>query len=275
VSQQLESCQKEQMTTKKKRGGVNDYSRFDQLDDCSDEEPEPEPEKTPPPKPKAKPAKKKSEPKPPPKKPVVESSDEDIDENEILSTKKGSDKKDSKYWWDNRGGANASSTGTISPQKLASADQVNATNVQAGASQWNSAGTWEEKNMEDWFESRLKSALNSIEFEQDGAEASVTSVEGFSGDVNICKRRNKTSWIYDVTFKVKFEIDGHKGTLTIPELSNMDEDDYSIELTWASSAKKRGEVENVLNMRGQRGATGLVPRVRDAIAQVSDDFLQQ
>jgi hypothetical protein len=74
---------------------------------------------------------------------------------------------------------------------------------------------------------------------------------------------------------VQFEIDGQKGTLTIPELSNMDDDDYCIELKWASSAKKRGAVEGVLNIRGQRGATGLVPRVRDAIAQVSEDFLKQ
>ena len=57
--------------------------------------------------------------------------------------------------------------------------------------------------MSDWFENQLKSALSSISFDQDDAEASITSVEGFSGDVNICKRRNKTSWIYDVNFKVK------------------------------------------------------------------------
>lgn len=277
VAKQLESCQKEQMATKKQKGGLNDYSRFDQLDDCSDEEPEPEPEPEKPPeaKPKAKPAKKKSAPKPAPKKkpaPKVESSDDDDD---IMSTKKGSDKKDSKYWWDNRGGQNASSTGSITPQKITSPQQVSASNLQAGASQWNSAGTWEEKNMSDWFENQLKSALSSISFDQDDAEASITSVEGFSGDVNICKRRNKTSWIYDVNFKVKFEIDGQKGTLTIPELSNMDDDDYCIELKWASSAKKRGAVEGVLNIRGQRGATGLVPRVRDAIAQVSEDFLKQ
>merc|ERR1712166_103884 len=213
VAKQMESCQKEQMATKKQKGGLNDYSRFDQ--------------------------------------------------------------KDSKYWWDNRGGQNASSTGSITPQKITSPEQVTASNLQAGASQWNSAGTWEEKNMSDWFENQLKSALSSISFDQDGAEASITSVEGFSGDVNICKRRNKTSWIYDVNFKVKFEIDGQKGTLTIPELGNMDDDDYCIELKWASSAKKRGAVEGVLNIRGQRGATGLVPRVRDAIAQVSEDFLKQ
>merc|ERR1711865_327708 len=278
VVKELESVQKDVMATKKQKGGSNDYSRFDLLEDSDEEEAvkEPEPERRPEPKAKSKPAKKKSSPKPAPKskpasKPAVDSDD---DEGDLLSTKTGSDKKDSKYWWDNRGGANASSTGTLTPQKITSPEQVKATALPAGASQWNSAGTWEEKNMGDWFNSHLTSALTAVTYEHEGLDSVVKSVDGFSGDCNICKRRNKTSWIYDVTFKIKFEIDGKMGTLTIPELSNMDDDDYCIEVKW-SSKNRSAAVEAALNVRGRRGAAGLVPRIRDAIAQVSDEFLQQ
>ncbi len=41
----------------------------------------------------------------------------------MLSTKQGSSSKHSKYWWDNKGGAKASSTAQIEPKRIDSAAQ--------------------------------------------------------------------------------------------------------------------------------------------------------
>ena len=57
--------------------------------------------------------------------------------------------------------------------------------------------------MGDWFEEAVKRHLVGVTY---GSNATVVSVDGFKGECSICKRRNKTSFIYEVSFKLKVTI---------------------------------------------------------------------
>eukprot|EP00658_Telonema_sp_P-2_P083209 TRINITY_DN8951_c0_g2_i1.p1 TRINITY_DN8951_c0_g2~~TRINITY_DN8951_c0_g2_i1.p1 ORF type:complete len:145 (+),score=30.51 TRINITY_DN8951_c0_g2_i1:99-533(+) len=138
------------------------------------------------------------------------------------------------------------------------------------------AGTWEEKKMDEWFKDELEAQLQAVvHVGADGLEASVSRVESFTGECTICKRRNKTSWIYDCSFNVKCQVGDEKVTLKIADMDNTDEEDYEIEVKWGKTSKRRAELENLVKPRGARGSDGLVPRVREAIALVVDTYMQQ
>ena len=141
VKQELQATDKEEMQKKKKKTGMNDYSRFDNLDISDDEEEEKPkvPERSPPTE-----TTKKTSPRKAPVK-ASEPSKEEEDEEDLGLPNKAKKKNSSKYWWDAGSGA-PTSTSVITPQKIESPPQKveKAASNQAG-SVWNNAGTWEEK----------------------------------------------------------------------------------------------------------------------------------
>eukprot|EP00617_Octactis_speculum_P015705 CAMPEP_0185746954 /NCGR_PEP_ID=MMETSP1174-20130828/5620_1 /TAXON_ID=35687 /ORGANISM="Dictyocha speculum, Strain CCMP1381" /LENGTH=531 /DNA_ID=CAMNT_0028421935 /DNA_START=6 /DNA_END=1601 /DNA_ORIENTATION=- len=79
-------------------------------------------------------------------------------------------------------------------------------------SAWNTAGTWEEKNMTDWAMSRLKELLTAcpvcpLPENSDGwTSARVVGVKDLLGDAQICQVRGKKRHLLDFCFRVEVEV---------------------------------------------------------------------
>ena len=99
-----------------------------------------------------------------------------------------------------------------------------------GASRWNAAGTWEERDMTDYVKGRLTSICSSALVQNELGKISVTSAKTVEGDAQIVIASSKKRHIYDFNVTLEFEIilsqeDGEekpkkfKGTQVFPEIS--------------------------------------------------------
>lgn len=113
------------------------------------------------------------------------------------------------------------------PRKLSSADIPNSQPATLG-SVWNSAGTWEEKNLNKWANDRIKELLVSVgSLEFPGGKAQITDVSKCAGDAFLVTVRNKkrVGYTYELTLKfkgewtIKEENKMVKGHINIPEFS--------------------------------------------------------
>ncbi|XP_074286780.1 uncharacterized protein LOC141611989 isoform X2 [Silene latifolia] len=120
------------------------------------------------------------------------------------------------------------------PKKLSSQDQNNSSQTPNLGSVWNSAGTWEEKNLNKWATERIKELLSSVgSLEFSNGKAEVSEVSTCTGDAFLVTVRNKkrVGYTYELTLVVKGEwlVGGEtkkvKGYLDIPEFSYGELDD--------------------------------------------------
>jgi len=250
VKQELEATNKEEMSKKKAKSGVNDYSRFDHLD-VSDDEEEEKKEKDAQPVPETKkkspPKKASAPPSQPSKKPSKLPSaygprEEDDEEDLMMGLKK---KGNSKYWWDNSGQSGTpTSTGSITPQKIE-------TPVTAGSdkpgSVWNQAGTWEEKEMMPFWTLRTAESLSSLVAEWGEGTVKVTEVKDLTGEATVCVRRGKVSRLFDLSMGVAFlasspQGKNYKGTLHLPNVADDHEGEFEMGVKWEGTKPKSGGV---------------------------------
>mmetsp|Transcript_8677 Transcript_8677/g.13699 ORF Transcript_8677/g.13699 Transcript_8677/m.13699 type:complete len:429 (+) Transcript_8677:69-1355(+) len=157
---------------------------------------------------------------------------------------------------------------------------VNENLAKEGASAWNSGGTFEEKDMSDWAEKRLKELLagitctvsvegknfkngDSLKFE----EMKVNDIAGLDGHASIAFTRGKKVHIFDYEFEAKWQVfvDGvkAKGSLFFPEVSGDSVQDGSVvdaELRWPN----RGAISQ-----------GDQQRIRSAVVGKNDSLLGQ
>ncbi|XP_074286779.1 uncharacterized protein LOC141611989 isoform X1 [Silene latifolia] len=123
------------------------------------------------------------------------------------------------------------------PKKLSSQDQNNSSQTPNLGSVWNSAGTWEEKNLNKWATERIKELLSSVgSLEFSNGKAEVSEVSTCTGDAFLVTVRNKkrVGYTYELTLVVKGEwlVGGEtkkvKGYLDIPEFSYGELDDLEV-----------------------------------------------
>ncbi|KAL9230498.1 hypothetical protein vseg_005839 [Gypsophila vaccaria] len=102
---------------------------------------------------------------------------------------------------------------------------------------WNSAGTWEEKNLNKWASHRIKELLTSMDsLHFPNAKAKVTHVSTCTGDAFLVTVRNKkrVGYTFELTLVVKGEwsVGGEtkkvKGYLDFPEFSYGELDDLEV-----------------------------------------------
>ncbi|XP_062218168.1 uncharacterized protein LOC133918339 [Phragmites australis] len=107
---------------------------------------------------------------------------------------------------------------------------------------WNQAGTWEEKNLNSWANSRIKDLLGSLgSLEFPTGKASIEEVSKCSGDAFQVTVRNKkrVGYNYELTLKfrgewlIKEESKEVKGHLDIPEFSFGELDDLEVQVRFS------------------------------------------
>jgi hypothetical protein len=93
------------------------------------------------------------------------------------------------------------------PTKVTEPQQIPATGVSAGgASAWNKAGTWEDKDTMAWWKERLPSALESVQYECSLGKARVSSVKEIKGEASICSVRGSLRYLFDLSFETPFVV---------------------------------------------------------------------
>ncbi|KAK9741560.1 hypothetical protein RND81_03G113400 [Saponaria officinalis] len=122
------------------------------------------------------------------------------------------------------------------PKKLSS---LHSSQPPSLGSVWNSAGTWEEKNMNKWATDRIKELLTSMgSLEFSNGKAKVSEVSTCTGDAFLVTVRNKkrVGYTYELSLVVKGEwsVGGEtkkvKGYLDIPEFSYGELDDLEVKV---------------------------------------------
>ncbi|KNA13850.1 hypothetical protein SOVF_112970 [Spinacia oleracea] len=124
------------------------------------------------------------------------------------------------------------------PKMLSAQDVSNQTShAPTLGSVWNTAGTWEEKNLNRWATERIKELLGSVgSLEFTNGKAELAEVSKCSGDAYLVTVRNKkrVCYTYELTIDVKGEwlVGGEnkkvKGYLEIAEFSYGELDDLEV-----------------------------------------------
>lgn len=126
------------------------------------------------------------------------------------------------------------------PRKLTSQDLLSTQSQPPTlGSVWNTAGTWEEKNLNKWASDRIKELLKSLgSLEFSGGKAEIAEVSKCVGDAYLVTVRNKkrVGYTYELTLKIKGEwiireekkmVNGH---IDFPEFSFGELDDLQIQV---------------------------------------------
>lgn len=125
------------------------------------------------------------------------------------------------------------------PRKLTSQDLSAQSQPPTLGSVWNTAGTWEEKNLNKWASDRIKELLKSLgSLEFSGGKAEIAEVSKCVGDAYLVTVRNKkrVGYTYELTLKIKGEwiireekkmVNGH---IDFPEFSFGELDDLQIQV---------------------------------------------
>jgi len=167
------------------------------------------------------------------------------------------------------------------PQKLEEGAAVAADEAKGGGSQWNQAGTYEEKGMMKWLEERLTAELKDVVFELPASigcgSISATGVSGVSGDANISVSRGKRRHLMDVKFDLEFVLAAQngadmagKGKLAYSEVTVDVDDGFEVEFVvdTCSNAGAREVLNNFVKPAGQ----GFQPLVSAALQKVIDEY---
>lgn len=171
--------------------------------------------------------------------------------------------------------------GDIAPKKLESTPTTPATPAPSGASAWNKAGTWEEKNCTKWATESLKKQVMQTTFTlpescpTPGALVTVTDVKKIDGHASVARARGKTRYIYEYLIKLDWELSGGdlncSGSLAIPDIDGTislgegyEIHDFSID----SASDKLGNIRPIIDRFVHRGG------FQEALNENIDDWVR-
>lgn len=151
-----------------------------------------------------------------------------------------------------------------------------ASDVKGGGSQWNQAGTYEEKGMMKWITDGLKSNLVGITFQLPngtGGSITTTAVDAVKGDASISVSRGKRRHLLDITFEVEFESKvgdaSGKGKFAFSEVTTGD-DEPEISLDMSSDTPPA--LREVFNAFAKPGGQGLQPLIVKELKKVVEEY---
>ncbi|CAM9635889.1 unnamed protein product, partial [Ectocarpus fasciculatus] len=146
-----------------------------------------------------------------PKKPKVENSDPDAEyDEEDAKLIKEATSKGYCYFRNQLDTETKELIGDIRPKALSSGEPTEATPAPAAtvaASDWNHAGTWEERDFSQMVKTRLSESCLQASYEhtEGAARSSVTEVKKCEGEAQVVLTRGKKRHLYDYQMDLKFE----------------------------------------------------------------------
>lgn len=189
--------------------------------------------------------------------------DNDEDDGEDLKGlrgyKKTSDGRTTSYFNNEMDEKTKSLIGDITPKTIAAAAANTSTTTVNGGSAWNTAGTFESKNVTPWAKERIEELLGGVEFECGACSVSVLSVKDVTGDAEVTMNRGKRKFLcdFDVTVEWKIVSNGGakegKGSMVIRDINAEKEYDYQVTVD-STNCK---EVALDVNAYVKSGSSGL------------------
>lgn len=180
------------------------------------------------------------------------------------------------HFWAGKGGGTAP---TPTAKKLTNEEAIelersNSSSLGTGASAWNAAGTWEEKDFFGWAKDSIKEHLVGLGPTLAAGTGEITGIEKCTGEANVVCVRGKIRHGYDldVTFEWSVSIDDKetKGTMRIPEISidTVHDDELQCEVKVAKPKKAHAtqEAEACTSMKS------LLPAIREALLKFDQAF---
>jgi hypothetical protein len=171
---------------------------------------------------------------------------------------------------------------------------------QGGKSAWNSAGTWEEKDVSEWATGALRAQLLGARVELGGAAGAalaaalgqegaaveggalvVDDVKSLEGDANLATIRGRLRRFYDFSFKVQWsaKVGGRKysGEIAYQDCSTDGDDwDEEAEARWKvptkPSAEQRAALEPLFKHTARRSKSGLRAAIKAAVRAFEAEF---
>jgi tetratricopeptide (TPR) repeat protein len=107
--------------------------------------------------------------------------------------------------------------GDIAPKRIdnaAAAATPAALKNEKGVSSWNSAGTWEEKDLSKWADESMRQKLDKIEYSGGGIKVNTTKVKLEEASASVATVRGKRRFLYEfvVVMSWEAEVEGTGGT---------------------------------------------------------------
>eukprot|EP00612_Vaucheria_litorea_P006995 CAMPEP_0171472678 /NCGR_PEP_ID=MMETSP0946-20130122/1412_1 /TAXON_ID=109269 /ORGANISM="Vaucheria litorea, Strain CCMP2940" /LENGTH=292 /DNA_ID=CAMNT_0012002343 /DNA_START=349 /DNA_END=1227 /DNA_ORIENTATION=- len=159
--------------------------------------------------------------------------------------------------------------GNIAPKKIHVSDQNSIQNLSSrGESAWNTAGTWEEKNVTSWAKDRLEELIKNIKIVLPKGTLAIKELN-ISGDASITFSRGKRRYLYEFSIKfdweIKIEESIFEGSVDVPDMGYDCEGDYEIIIRTKNSTTKSSQ--DIVNLFIKNDKEGLKPTLMEAFAQ--------
>jgi tetratricopeptide (TPR) repeat protein len=144
-----------------------------------------------------------------------------------------------------------------------------------GASAWNAAGTWEEKDSTDWCKSQLRTRLQGTTVSTNTLEARIASLDELSGDASVALVSGKKRYIFDFHAQLKYEIfQGDdvvaKGGVGLPDICSTEHHELDVSFgPWTQRPSSAMEAEAL------ESRNALATELRSAVQAWVLDFNNQ
>eukprot|EP00933_Yihiella_yeosuensis_P082344 TRINITY_DN9619_c0_g2_i1.p1 TRINITY_DN9619_c0_g2~~TRINITY_DN9619_c0_g2_i1.p1 ORF type:complete len:392 (+),score=110.33 TRINITY_DN9619_c0_g2_i1:86-1261(+) len=149
--------------------------------------------------------------------------------------------------------------------------------AKGGGSQWNQAGTYEEKGMTKWLDENLKQNLVGIKFDLPTGAGSIstTGIANRSGDASISVSRGKRRHLMDVAFEVEFSIQvgdaSGSGKICYSEVgTDGDDPEVKVEMNSDAPPATREAFGGFVKPAGQ----GLQPLVTEEVKKLIKKYME-
>jgi len=147
--------------------------------------------------------------------------------------------------------------GDIAPKRCApTAKESTPKDVSA----WNTAGTWEEKNVTTWAKGTLSAALLLACHREGDAEACVTKVESLEGHASVATVRGKRRYIYEFSVCLCWKVeqddgDSCGGKLSLPDVDGTVTGEYDVtEFIVKEGELPSGLIDSMVKKGGLKGS---------------------
>ncbi|KAJ1454310.1 activator of Hsp90 ATPase [Pelagophyceae sp. CCMP2097] len=130
----------------------------------------------------------------------------------------------------------------------------------SASSVWNTAGTWEERNVLPWARKEFELMLPGLSCVRDDFTLTVKDVSAVTGDASVGTNRGKARHIFDLALELKIEVKvGDKvytGKLTIEEFNHdaLSTDADAVHVAWAFTDEKKCKASLLKAVSGGVGA---------------------
>jgi len=159
---------------------------------------------------------------------AVDSSDSDDDELGDVQRgyKKTSDGRTTSYFTREQTEEDKKLQGSIVPQRLDTVGKTSGDGEGSGASAWNVAGTWEERNTSDWCSTSLTTFLEQVSVQTDGYNGLVKEVKNLTGEASVAFVSGKKCYVFDYHASLCYKIINSEkevlasGDLKLPDISS-------------------------------------------------------